>query len=317
MTSKPKIGITIGDPNGIGPEVAIKACLDESVINKCEIVFIGSKSVIDRANEEFGDKKALSVIDPTEFNIKDLTPGKVSISAGKASIKSIEIAVELALNGDIDAIVTAPISKESIHLAGSKYPGHTEMLKDLTNSEKAMMLFEGEFFKVALLTIHVSLKDVPGLIKRQTIYEAIKLCGKELKEKFDIDNPKIAVCALNPHAGEAGAFGNEEIKEIKPAIEKSRNEGINVEGPFPADTLFYFAKQKKWDLIIAMYHDQGLIPFKMLSFDRGVNVTIGIPVIRTSPDHGTAFNLAWKGVADPNSMIEAINTACKMINTKI
>ena len=198
----------------------------------------------------------------------------------------------MAMNKDIEAIVTAPISKESIHFAGSKYPGHTEMLQDLTGSDNAIMLFEGGKFRVALMTIHVALSEVPKLITKDRVYDYISICNSELKSKFGIPEPKIVVCGLNPHAGEVGAFGREEIEEIIPAIEKANGEGVKVEGPLPADTLFYNALQGKWDLVISMYHDQGLIPFKMLSFDTGVNVTIGLPLIRTSPDHGTAFDIA-------------------------
>lgn len=313
MPDKPKIGITMGDPNGIGPEVVIKAISDESLNDLCEFVLIGSEDVLKKANKEFGSNNPLNIIDPTSFMLKDPTPSIISEKAGKASIDCIEKAVKMAMNKEIDAIVTAPISKEAIHLAGSKYPGHTEMLQDLTKSDNAIMLFEGGKFRVALMTIHVALSEVPKLITEERVYKYISVCNSELQEKFGISDPKIVVCGLNPHAGEAGAFGKEEIEEIIPAIERAKGERINVEGPLPADTLFYNALQGKWDLVISMYHDQGLIPFKMLSFDTGVNVTIGLPIIRTSPDHGTAFDIAWKGTANPLSMVEAIKVALKLI----
>lgn len=310
-----RIGITMGDPNGIGPEVAIKAIQDKSVMDACQPVLIGSEKVWHKAAEQFAVDNIPEIVDPGGFNIKDLTPQKVSKEAGRASVQCIEKAVEMALSCDIDAVVTAPISKESIHLAGSGYPGHTEMLKDLTGSDNAIMLFEGGKFRVALQTIHAALSKVPGMIKKDEIFNTISICSSELKSKFGIDSPRVVVCGLNPHAGEAGAFGREEIEEIIPAVELAKSEGINVEGPYPADTLFYNALQGRWDLVLAMYHDQGLIPFKMLSFDTGVNVTIGLPIIRTSPDHGTAFDIAWQGKANPASMIEAIRVAVRMINS--
>ncbi|MGH7885127.1 MAG: 4-hydroxythreonine-4-phosphate dehydrogenase PdxA [Thermodesulfobacteriota bacterium] len=315
MPNKPKIGITMGDPNGIGPEVAVRAYYDQAIVKLCDIVFIGSKDVLNKANQKFGDDRNINVVDPTDFYSKDLTPSIVSKDAGNASVKCIERAVKMALSKEIDAIVTAPISKESIHLAGSKYPGHTEMLQDLTFSENAVMLFEGGKFRVALMTIHAALSEVPKLITTEKVLNTIRICNSELKKKFGILDPKIVVCGLNPHAGEAGAFGREEIEHIIPAVKKAKGEGVDVEGPLPADTLFYNALEGKWDLVIAMYHDQGLIPFKMLSFDTGVNVTIGLPIIRTSPDHGTAFDIAWKGAANPQSMIEAVKVAVKLIYT--
>ena len=236
--------------------------------------------------------------------------------AGQASLDYITTAVKSALENEIDAIVTAPISKESTHLAGSKYPGHTEMLKDLSGSNQAVMMFEGQKFKVMLVTIHEALSNVPKLISKDRVLSTIKLTHDSLVNLFKIDAPKIVVCGLNPHAGESGAFGNEEIDHIIPAVEEARELGINVEGPLPADTLFYYANQGKWDAVVAMYHDQGLIPFKMVSFNDGVNITLGLPIIRTSPDHGTAFDIAWKGVADPSSMIAAIKVAAQFAINK-
>ncbi|HKQ31760.1 MAG TPA: 4-hydroxythreonine-4-phosphate dehydrogenase PdxA, partial [Thermodesulfobacteriota bacterium] len=200
----------------------------------------------------------------------------------------------------------------STHLAGSRFPGHTEMLKELTGAEDAVMMFEGGSFRVVLVTIHTALRDVPKLITKESVLSVIKITHRALLDKFKIPQPKIAVCGLNPHAGESGAFGDEEIVHITPAVAEARKLGIGVTGPQPADTLFYYANQGKWDAVVAMYHDQGLIPFKMLSFNVGVNLTLGLPIIRTSPDHGTAFNIAWKGVADPSSMIAAVKVASRL-----
>ena len=221
-------------------------------------------------------------------------------------------AVRAAITGEIDAIVTAPISKESIHLAGSAYPGHTEMLRDLTGSENAVMMFDGGAFRVVLVTIHCALSEVPRMITRESVFSVIHIANTSMKRQFGLASPRIAVCGLNPHAGEAGAFGSEEIDSIIPAVEKAKNLGISVDGPLPADTLFYQANKGRWDVVVAMYHDQGLIPFKMLAFDKGVNVTLGLPIIRTSPDHGTAFDIAWQNKADPESMAEAIKLAAKL-----
>ena len=312
MSHKPSIAITMGDPNGIGAEIVLKAINDPVISDICRPIIYGSKSVFKEAESLTGLKCITEIIDCDKFSNLSVEPGVCSKGAGEASLFYIESAVEDAINKKVDAIVTAPITKESIHLAGSKYPGHTEMLKELTNSNHAVMLFDGGPFRVALVTIHVALSEVASLITKKKILTIIEVCNQDLKQKFKVAKPKIAVCGLNPHAGEAGAFGKEEIEEIKPAVDLAVDDGINVEGPFPADTLFYFANKGTWDLVIAMYHDQGLIPFKMHSFDTGVNVTLGLPIIRTSPDHGTAFDIAWEGVAKPTSMVEAIKKAVEL-----
>jgi 4-hydroxythreonine-4-phosphate dehydrogenase len=236
----------------------------------------------------------------------------VDRKAGEASLSYIREAVKAAIAGGIDAVVTAPISKESTHLAGSKFPGHTEMLKELTGADEAVMMFEGGSFRVVLVTIHTALKEVPKLITKESVLSVIKITHSTLVNQFKIKDPKIVVCGLNPHAGESGAFGDEEIVHITPAVAEARKQGIGVTGPLPADTLFFYANQGKWDAVVAMYHDQGLIPFKMVSFNVGVNMTLGLPIIRTSPDHGTAFNIAWQGVADPSSMTAAVKLAARL-----
>ena len=312
MPQKPKIGITMGDPNGVGPEIVLKSVNDLQIKQLCEPVVYGSKSVLKKAGLETGLSLGCEIVDTGSFRDDQIRPGLNDKSAGEASLKYIERAVGDAIKNKIQAVVTAPISKESIHLSGSEYPGHTEMLKDLTGAKEAVMLFDGGPFRVALVTIHVSLIEAVKLIKRKKILTVIRICNEELRNKFNIKNPKIAVCGLNPHAGEGGAFGDEEIKEISPAVKEGINEGIDVSGPIPADTLFYRANRGEWDLVLAMYHDQGLIPFKMVAFDTGVNVTLGLPIVRTSPDHGTAFDISWKGLAKPLSMIEAIKLAVKL-----
>lgn len=318
MSGSIKIGITMGDPNGIGPEVIVKSLhnIASSADLEFKPVIYGNGAVISRACGLTGVNPEYEVRECGDFSLDDLVPGTVSSSAGEASVSCIENAARDAVEGKVSAIVTAPISKESIKKSGSAYPGHTEMLRDLTGADHPVMMFDGGPFRVALVTIHVALSSVPSGITFDSVIKTIKICCRDLSEKFGIKHPKIAVCGLNPHAGESGAFGTEEIDIIAPAIEYARNEGADVSGPYPADTLFYRALKGEWDLVIAMYHDQGLIPFKMLAFDKGVNVTLGLPVIRTSPDHGTAFDIAWQGIADPTSMTEAIRLAVKLSGDK-
>ena len=314
MSKKPIIGITMGDPNGVGPEIIVKAVSSNEVKDLCEIVIYGDAGIIKKASDN--SVTDLKIVECSDFGLEDLKPSTLDKKAGQASLDYIITAVNSALTNEIDAVVTAPISKESTHLAGSKYPGHTEMLKDLTGADQAVMMFEGQKFKVMLVTIHEALSNVPKLISKERVLSTIQLTHDSLVNLFKIDDPKIVICGLNPHAGESGAFGKEEIDHIIPAVEEARNKGINIEGPLPADTLFYYANQGKWDAVVAMYHDQGLIPFKMISFDDGVNITLGLPIIRTSPDHGTAFDIAWKGIANPSSMIAAIKVAAQLAINK-
>lgn len=318
MKKRKKIGITMGDPNGIGPEVIVKSIkeLSDSGRKDFDIVVYGSQQIMQEASELVGWVNSLDISETGHFTLKDLTPGKVSKVAGKVSLACIEQAAAESLTGDIDAIVTAPISKESIHMAGSPYPGHTEMLRDLTNAGHVVMMFDGGPIRVALVTIHIPLSQVPRMVTFDEVLNTIRTCNNDLVKRFSIDSPEIALCGLNPHAGESGAFGREEIEHITPAVLSARKEGINVSGPFPADTVFYHALKGRWDLVIAMYHDQGLIPFKMLAFEKGVNVTLGLPVIRTSPDHGTAYDIAWTGNANPESMTAALSLAAKLAENK-
>ncbi len=304
----------MGDPNGVGPEVVVKTLSHPDVAGSCEIVIFGDRGIMEKAADS--SLPNITVIEPSEFGEGDLKPGFIDKKAGQASLDYIQAAVESAMAGNIDAVVTAPISKESTHLAGSTYPGHTEMLKDLTGAEQAVMMFEGSVFKVMLVTIHEALANVPDLITKDSVLSTIKISHDALVRLFRIAEPKIVVCGLNPHAGESGVFGREEIDHIIPAVEEAKELGIDLDGPLPADTLFYYANQGKWDAVVAMYHDQGLVPFKMISFNDGVNITLGLPIIRTSPDHGTAFDIAWKGSADPSSMVEAVKAAVRLVQNK-
>lgn len=314
MSKLKKIAITLGDPAGIGAEVVLKAILSEDVKRLCIPLLVGDKTVIEEAVSILKipiNLEDIDLIDLSEIKDRHFKKNISTAEGGTASVAYIKRAVELALNNEIDAIVTAPISKESLKMAGYKWPGHTEMLSELTNTKDYTMLFYSDRLKLTLVTIHTALKSVPDLIKKEKVLKTI-LLTKKACDMLRIKNPKIAVAALNPHAGEAGMFGNEEKNEIIPAINKAKELGIPVYGPYPADTLFYKAYNDEFDIIVCMYHDQGLAPLKMIAFDKAVNVTIGLPIIRTSPDHGTAFDIAWKGIANPSSVIEAIKLATKL-----
>jgi len=255
----------------------------------------------------FNPKAAVQEI----HSIRNFPKNKPTLEGGRACVGYIRKAAEFALSKQVDGIVTAPISKEALKMAGLKWLGHTEMLADLARTRDYAMMLVGGPLRVILVTIHTALKNVPDLITRQRIVKTLRLAQRAC-DMLIIKKPKIAVAGLNPHAGEAGIFGDEEIRIIIPAIRQAMNEGIPVFGPYPPDTIFHKAYKGEVDIIVCMYHDQGLIPLKMIAFDKGVNVTVGLPFIRTSPDHGTAYDIAWKGKANPSSMIEAIRLAIKL-----
>ncbi|MEE9524571.1 MAG: 4-hydroxythreonine-4-phosphate dehydrogenase PdxA [Thermodesulfovibrionales bacterium] len=322
--NRKRIAITMGDPGGVGPEIIVKALVSKEVRGNIVPIIIGNRSImqdavklsdvdiefehdLSKSSEEDKEMVFLTDID----DIKEIKKGSATAEGGRTSAECIKKAVKMCTNNEADAMVTAPISKEAIHLAGHSWPGHTEMLAELTNTEKVGMMFVGESLKVILVTIHVPLQSVPALITEEKVYDTILLAEKACT-MLSVDSPRIAVAGLNPHAGEGGLFGSEEEAQILPAIQRSQKEGHNVLGPFPPDVIFKKALDGGFDVVVAMYHDQGLIPFKMLYFDKGVNTTIGLPIIRTSPDHGTAYDIAWKGIADPSSMIEAILLAERM-----
>jgi 4-hydroxythreonine-4-phosphate dehydrogenase len=320
-----KLAVTMGDPGGIGPEIVVKALRSAEVRNICMPVVIGDSSVIKemvtllklplkvRAIEDLEEAKhikgTIDILDvPATY---PFTKNKPTAKGGRACVSYITKAVELALNKRDAGIVTAPISKEALKMAGCIWPGHTEMLADLTGTKDYAMMLVGGPLRVILVTIHTALKNVPALITKQKIVETIRL-AKKASGMLGMKKPRIAVAGLNPHAGEAGMFGDEEIKKIIPAIKMAAREGILVSGPHPPDTVFHKAYKGEIDIIVCMYHDQGLVPLKMIAFDKGVNVTVGLPFVRTSPDHGTAYDIAWKGIADPSSMIEAIKLAVRL-----
>jgi 4-hydroxythreonine-4-phosphate dehydrogenase len=314
MAKLRKIAITIGDPSGIGPEIVLKSLLADEVMRSCRPLVIGSRSVLDTASEKMGipfDPAAYDVLNTGEIKSGDFARGQATTESGRECVAYIRKAVELAMLRVVDAIVTAPISKEALKIAGFTWPGHTEMLAELTDAKEYAMVLCGGPLKVILTTIHTALRNVPDMITKENVLRTIILAGKACS-MMGIREPKIAVAGLNPHGGEAGIFGEEEIRHIAPAIREAQTAGIAVSGPYPPDALFHKAYHGYFDIIVCMYHDQGLIPLKMIAFDKGVNITVGLPIIRTSPDHGTAYDIAWKGIADPSSMIEAIKLATQL-----
>jgi 4-hydroxythreonine-4-phosphate dehydrogenase len=331
ITNQPVIGITMGDPAGIGPEIIVKALAEPAIRKAAKFIIFGMNEQLayaaDRAelepywgrhqHEKISREYPYKVVvaDYDEYPVPPWLKNPSRI-AGEASIRFCLDAIQAARDGIIDAIVTAPISKTSWKMAGADWPGHTEMLAAKCKSKRKAMMFVAGPLKVALATIHEALFEVRHKFTIGCVFEPIDLLNTALKEYFGIPNPKIGVAALNPHAGEAGQFGDEEQRIISPAILLAQEQGINCLGPFPADTLFLRAVQGQFDAVVAMYHDQGMIPVKLLDFENAVNITIGLPIIRTSPAHGTAFDIAGKNLASPVSMTAAITTAIQMAETK-
>lgn len=284
------IGITLGDPSGIGPEVVERALRDAriySIRNELQVI---------------GDFRG----------VRRVPRGKVSAAAGEFAYQNLQRAVSLWRSREIHALVTAPVSKEAIVKAGHPFRGHTEFLEERTKTKQTVMFFADEKLKVALVTRHLPLKKVCKTLTASLIETTIRITAESLKKYWKISKPRIGVCGLNPHAGEGGLFGDEEKKIILPAVRKIQKKFTGVTGPLAGDSVFYHAFHGRYDAVVAMYHDQGLAPFKLLAYDKGVNVTLGLPFIRTSPDHGTAFDIAGRNKANPNSMIEAILLACRL-----
>jgi 4-hydroxythreonine-4-phosphate dehydrogenase len=330
MNNLPIIAITMGDPSGIGPEIIIKALQAPDVANRCVPLVIGDRVALKRALAVCGSNlkireiaaagEARSIPEGTipllavsRLTEMDMEFGAPSEAAGNAVYRYICFATQLCLSGQVAAMATAPISKEAMHRAGHDYPGHTELLAELCGTDNFVMMLAGDILRVSLVTIHEALHDVPRLVTFDQVLKTIRITAEGVGRLTGKPSPKLAVLALNPHCGEGGKFGTEEMDIIEPAIRAARQEGINAEGPLSADTLFHFAQQGVYDGVVAMYHDQGLIPLKMLHFDDGVNITLGLPIIRTSVDHGTAYNLAGTGRASEQSLLAAIKMAVTMI----
>jgi 4-hydroxythreonine-4-phosphate dehydrogenase len=284
---KPRVAVTVGDPSGIGPEVAQRAAADSRVLDVCEPILYGPSS--DRSFQ----------------------PGLLSADAGRAAYEAIVRAAEDARQNRVAAIATGPVNKEAFRLAGLPWRGHTDLLAHLSGVPSVAMMLHSEALRVVLATVHIALAEVPKKLTAKTMETTIRLTACELP-RFGYANPRIAVAGLNPHAGEHGLFGQEEDTAIRPAIEACRASGIDVSGPFPADTLFVRARRGEFDVVVCCYHDQGLIPVKLVAFGHAVNVTLGLPFVRTSVDHGTAFDIAGLGIADPESMVAAILLAAKL-----
>jgi 4-hydroxythreonine-4-phosphate dehydrogenase len=330
---KPVIAVSMGDYNGIGPEVILKAFGHIDFSDTIPLV-IGQEKVFQYYDQKIQTGFSFRIInDPDEItetpgtihlirssgnqSIKP-TPGIIDKSAGKESMLAVEKGTELSLSGSVSALVTAPISKESINKAGYHYPGHTEFLAEKCGIQSVQMILVNEnlHLRVALVTIHIPVKEIASTLTKGLIEEKIRQFDTSLRSDFDMKNPSIAVLGLNPHAGDGGIIGREEIEIIEPAIKRIKEQHLHVEGPFPADGFFGNHSFKHYDGTLAMYHDQGLIPFKTLSFGQGVNFTAGLPFIRTSPDHGTGFDIAGKNIASENSFKSAYELAAKMAVTK-
>jgi 4-hydroxythreonine-4-phosphate dehydrogenase len=329
MPNRPLIAITMGDPSGVGPEIIVKALQLPDVGNICVPLVVGDRLALERALAVCGSTLEIREVGAaedarsvpagnipllalTQLAEADMKYGAPSVAAGDAVYRYVCHAAELCLDGKAAAIATAPISKEAMHRAGHDYPGHTELLAELCFTDNFVMMLAGDILRVSLVTIHEALHDVPRLVTFEQVLKTIRITAEGVARLTGKDSPKLAVLALNPHCGEGGKFGSEETEIIEPAIKAARQEGVNAEGPLSADTLFHFAQQGRYDAVVAMYHDQGLIPLKMLHFDDAVNITLGLPIIRTSVDHGTAYNLAGTGKASEKSLLAAIRMAVNM-----
>ncbi len=327
----PVIGITMGDPSGIGPEIIIKALADPEIYGICKPVVLGDPGAlsanlkgpgeesireISRPSEAKGRQGKIDLLAISRLHRESRIPGNPTVEGGEAMVKYIIRAVEMARKGELAAMVTCPISKALMHRAGHHFDGHTQLISHLTKTVDYVMMLAGDRLRVALVTTHRAFKEIPAMLDREKIFRTIKITVEALHGDFGLESPRLAVAALNPHAGESGLFGSEEEEHIKPAVEMAKGEGYPVEGPFPADTLFYRAAAGHFDAVVAMYHDQGLIPLKLLHFSDAVNITLGLPIIRTSVDHGTAYDIAGMGVADSLSLEAAIRMAVRVAKNR-
>ena len=328
---KPVVGITLGDFNGVGPEVIIKCFNDSSMLKFCTPIIYGSSKIINKYKKILGieDQGYFHIKSADQFNQKkvniincweddfEIEPGKVTETAGKSAWASLKLATEDLKKGWIDAIVTAPINKANIQNDEFKYPGHTEFFATEFSKGPNLMFLVGDNIRVGVVTGHLPLKEVTSAVTQELIKEKLQIMLESLQKDFGITKPRIAVLGLNPHAGEDGLLGEEEKTIIRPVIDEFKSKNHLVFGPYPSDGFFGQMSHQKFDAVLAMYHDQGLIPFKTIAFDSGVNFTAGLSIIRTSPDHGTAYDIAGKGVADENSFREAVFTACDILKNRI
>jgi 4-hydroxythreonine-4-phosphate dehydrogenase len=330
-TERPRLAITLGDPAGIGPEVVLKALMHEDVYAQADPLVIGDRRVLERTVTALGLPLAMRTVSDvrdatftpgavTVLDLENADPAKFAVGeesavAGAAAVDYVFRACDLAMAGEVDAIVTAPLNKAAMHLAGYTYAGHTELLTERTNAPRVSMLLIGPGLRIVHVSTHVALSEAIARVTPQRVEEVIQLAHDACRS-LGIAEPRIAVAGLNPHASEGGIFGNEEAESIAPAIAAARARGLNVSDPQPPDTVFLRATKGHYDIVVAQYHDQGHIPMKLLAFDSGVNVSYGLPVIRTSVDHGTAFDIAGKGIASETSMLAAIDVAVQMVRAK-
>ena len=330
--TRPRLAVSVGDPNGIGPEVTLRAARE---VEDVDLVAVGSASVLEAQAEALGlgpvqrvtspdeavASGALAVLDPEPGAQASYDWGRTTAEGGRQAMAAVASACDLALAGHVDGVVTAPISKEAIALAGYAVPGHTEFLQERTGAETAVMVLAADLeagpLRVALVTVHVPVAAVAGLVTPERVGRVCRALASALTADLGIETPRLAVLGLNPHAGDGGVIGREEIDVLGPALDALRAGGLDVQGPFPADAFFGRAGWRRADAVVAMYHDQGLAPFKALAQGAGVNVTLGLPIVRTSPDHGTAFDVAGRGVADPSSMVAAVRLAADMARRRI
>ncbi len=331
MGRHPLIGITMGDPSGIGPEIILKALSGSEIYDFCWPIVLGdpgalsadfkglkkkSLNEISRPSEAKGSPEGIDLIPVSRLNRESIIPGNPTVEGGEAMVNYIIRAVEMARHGGLQAMVTCPINKALMHRAGHPFEGHTQLIAHLTSTDDYVMMLAGDRLRIALVTIHCALKEVPTNLDKSKVYKTITITSNSLRVDFGLKEPRLAVAALNPHAGESGLFGSEEEEIIKPAVDMARDEGCHVVGPLPADTLFYKATSGQFDAVVTMYHDQGLIPLKLLHFSDAVNITLGLPIIRTSVDHGTAYDLAGKNCADASSLKAAIKMAASIVENR-
>ena len=317
MSHLPRVAITMGDPAGVGPELCLRLLRDPRVLAVCEPFVIGDLNHLARVAAHLGWPAPDTQFVRDLGNIQaDIEPGKVSAACGQAAYEYVTFAIDEALAGRVDAVATGPINKEALHAAGVPFPGHTEILADRTNTPRACMMLTADAITCSLVTVHVGYREVPALLTRELVRETIEVTAAAM-ERMRGRKPRLLVCGLNPHAGEHGLFGDrEEERIIAPAIADAREMGIDVSGPLPPDTAFLPKLRAATDAYVCMYHDQGLIPLKSLAFEEAVNVTLGLPIVRTSVDHGTAFAIAWRGVADVSSFVKAVELAAKLARSR-
>jgi 4-hydroxythreonine-4-phosphate dehydrogenase len=331
---RPRVAITMGDPCGVGPEIAAMALSSNELFEQCRPVVIGEIKALERASDLLGaalkirliqaeeDLEASSepgtvcVLSPVPLAQEDIVFGKPSQATARAVIRYIEVAARLAIGGKVDALCTCPIHKANLQKHGFAFPGHTEFLQELTQAKEVVMMLAGPRLKISLVTIHHALAEVPGRLTPELLHRTIDITAEALLRDFGVDSVRLGVAGLNPHAGEGGRFGREELDLIQPVIEQFRESPYQVAGPFSPDTLFLRAYEGEFDAVIAMYHDQGLIPIKLVHFHDAVNVTLGLPILRTSVDHGTAYDLAGTGKAHPGSLHAAIRLAAQMARNR-